>query len=742
MAFGYQIEAKLGNTDQVGLRLRCNGQTQAVEIHRDLRQAEFKVTNPRNSYHDDYTHFFYVTSTVNNLDSVMQKLEARIKACDNTSTVKKEGFLNGFKAWQILFRKSIKKLNNDYVKATSSVQEINQNVLDQKISDGRITEVEEHLLRQTDVNDCNALRTLIALYAKTEQHEQLVELCKAKYKGVLALPVSGRLVEQLVTAYLQHYQQTKKQELLRSVQELAQDFLPELERLRQANRVRELLHLSLISQETPLTTEGGTLNEQLAQLLEIEPGKRIPDLEKLKEKYPKAINVSLALADSYTSMDRTEDALQIYQSIAEKNEEVQQRHAELLLNSLCFKEVIDLLPSVISELSPALAGLRGAALYNLGQKKQASDFLDKAWQGGERRVQILLPLAKLWATVGNPVKAGEVYQILLETADNKLTLEDRALIARVANLDGFGDISGKHKVAYYEKCIKLAGMHLLDLPEAEEILKDRLDLWKNLQNIEEILNAYVDWLDWLANMRRWEELNSELCALRNCTTQFKIKSQDYFELLESLEVYINLQPVLRQNLENDYLSLAISEIDNALRKGESEAPFFQDLKRALLCLNSDLVNELVEYRQQRRADAAKLEIQLASDENTISTTTNLASIRLALVGGHQSTRRKVIHELCESYGLQNYVEIAPSSEAYVNRSSVQAQISNCNLIVVITGYMGHDLSQIVSDLKKDGALIGNVFFLACRGKSGIVRAILNQVQKQPVLSPKLNFQTN
>jgi hypothetical protein len=47
MTFGYQIEAKLGNADQVGLRLRCNGQTQAVEIHRELRQAEFKVTNPK-----------------------------------------------------------------------------------------------------------------------------------------------------------------------------------------------------------------------------------------------------------------------------------------------------------------------------------------------------------------------------------------------------------------------------------------------------------------------------------------------------------------------------------------------------------------------------------------------------------------------------------------------------------------------------------------------------------------------
>jgi hypothetical protein len=728
MSFQYEINAKLGSADQVGLRLRCNGQTQADEIYRELRQAGFKVTRLMSSSHEDYTHFVYVTATADNVTSVMLQIKANTIALNNANSVKKESNIKDFKSWQSLFRKAIKQLNNDYQNPVSSVQEINQNNLEQKITAGRITEVEDHLLRQVDINDSNALRTLIALYAKTEQHEQLVEICKAKYNSILALPVSGRLVEQLVNAHLQHYQQTKEQDLLASVQALAQEFLPELERLRQANGVRKLLHLSLVPQEPLPTIEGATLNEQLTQLLEIEPGERIAQLEKLQEKYPKAINVLLALADAYISIERTEYALQIYQSITEKTEELQQRHAELLLNNQCFQEVIELLPNVISELSPALAGLRGAALYNLGQKTQASEFLEKAWQGGERRVQILLPLAKLWATVGDPIKAGEVYQILLETADEQLTLSDRALIARVANLDGFGDISDDDKISYYELCINLAGVRLRDLPEAEEILKDRLDLWKQVQNTTGIINAYADWLDWLANVENWEDLNKELGTLRKFAIEQKISSLQYSELLEGLEAYINVQPTLRQSLANDYFGLAIAEIDNALRQEEIEAPFFQDLKRALLCLNSDSANELVEYRQQRRAEATKLNVQVASDENIVSTTQNLASINLALVGGHQATRREVIRELCENYGLKNCVEVAPSSEAYISRSNVQAQISNCNLIAIITGYMGHDLSQIVSDLKKDGTLTGDVFFLACRGKSGVVRAILNKVQ--------------
>lgn len=728
MSFQYEINAKLGSADQVGLRLRCNGQTQADEIYRELRQAGFKVTRLMSSSHEDYTHFVYVTATADNVTSVMLQIKANTIALNNANSVKKESNIKDFKSWQSLFRKAIKQLNNDYQNPVSSVQEINQNNLEQKITAGRITEVEDHLLRQVDINDSNALRTLIALYAKTEQHEQLVEICKAKYNSILALPVSGRLVEQLVNAHLQHYQQTKEQDLLASVQALAQEFLPELERLRQANGVRKLLHLSLVPQEPLSTIEGATLNEQLTHLLEVDPGERISQLEKLQERYPKAINVLLALADAYVTIDNTDSALQIYQAITEKTEELQQRHAELLLSTQRFQEVIELLPKVISELSSALAGLRGAALYNLGQKTQASEFLEKAWQGGERRVQILLPLAKLWATVGDPIKAGEVYQILLETADEKLTLSDRALIARVANLDGFGDISDEDKVSYYELCVNFAGVRLRDLPEAEEILKDRLDLWKQVQNTSGMLNAYADWLDWLANVEKWEDLNKELGILRKFAIEQKISSLQYFELLEGLEAYINVQPTLRQSLANDYFGLAIAEIDNALRQEEIEAPFFEDLKRALLCLNSDSANELVEYRQQRRAEATKLNVQVASDENIVSTTQNLASINLALVGGHQATRREVIRELCENYGLKNCVEIAPSSEAYISRSNVQAQISNCNLIAIITGYMGHDLSQIVSDLKKDGTLTGDVFFLACRGKSGVVRAILNKVQ--------------
>jgi hypothetical protein len=83
MSFQYEINAKLGSADQVGLRLRCNGQTQADEIYRGLRQAGFKVTRLMSSSHEDYTHFVYVTATEDNISSAMLQIKANTIALND-----------------------------------------------------------------------------------------------------------------------------------------------------------------------------------------------------------------------------------------------------------------------------------------------------------------------------------------------------------------------------------------------------------------------------------------------------------------------------------------------------------------------------------------------------------------------------------------------------------------------------------------------------------------------------------
>jgi hypothetical protein len=51
-------------------------------------------------------------------------------------------------------------------------------------------------------------------------------------------------------------------------------------------------------------------------------------------------------------------------------------------------------------------------------------------------------------------------------------------------------------------------------------------------------------------------------------------------------------------------------------------------------------------------------------------------------------------------------------------------LPHCDLIVIITGYMNHSLTQAVWALKESGALRREVELLNFRGQSGVVQEIL------------------
>ncbi|MGK7888578.1 MAG: hypothetical protein AB4042_04540 [Leptolyngbyaceae cyanobacterium] len=109
---------------------------------------------------------------------------------------------------------------------------------------------------------------------------------------------------------------------------------------------------------------------------------------------------------------------------------------------------------------------------------------------------------------------------------------------------------------------------------------------------------------------------------------------------------------------------------------------------------------------------------------------DLSDFRLALVGGHPTTRRGVIQELKLRYGLKHFVEIPRMSEANTSRNRVKSKIYRCNLVVLITGYMSHRLTEIVFSLKDAGVLAGEVLQLNCKGKSGVVRGIIEHVESR------------
>ena len=138
----------------------------------------------------------------------------------------------------------------------------------------------------------------------------------------------------------------------------------------------------------------------------------------------------------------------------------------------------------------------------------------------------------------------------------------------------------------------------------------------------------------------------------------------------------------------------------------------------------------IAFEAQPLASPKPLVEQADSDKETLSV--DLAAVdasgtKLALVGGHDSTRRGVIHELVEHHGLLHWVELPPFEKHSIGRSNIKAKIADCDLIVLITGYMRHKQTDSIVRLRKLGALSGDVLLVSCRGKSGVVREILTYI---------------
>ncbi|WP_346294448.1 hypothetical protein [Sphaerothrix gracilis] len=111
-------------------------------------------------------------------------------------------------------------------------------------------------------------------------------------------------------------------------------------------------------------------------------------------------------------------------------------------------------------------------------------------------------------------------------------------------------------------------------------------------------------------------------------------------------------------------------------------------------------------------------------------TVDLSTTKLALVGGHHTTRRGVIQALSQYHGLTQWVELPPFSKHGFGRSTIKAKIWDCDLIVLITGYMKHQQTDSIMQLRKGGSLSGEVLLLSRRGKSGVVREILAHVSQK------------
>ncbi|MEM8810951.1 MAG: hypothetical protein AAGF01_33500 [Cyanobacteria bacterium P01_G01_bin.38] len=136
------------------------------------------------------------------------------------------------------------------------------------------------------------------------------------------------------------------------------------------------------------------------------------------------------------------------------------------------------------------------------------------------------------------------------------------------------------------------------------------------------------------------------------------------------------------------------------------------------------IEALLEYIANEFVKAAEGDITTEVDAPRV----DLSELHLALVGGHDATRREVIRELTERYGLKKWVELPPFEHSSSGLVQIRPRLQRCDLIVVITGYMNHKLTDSINRLKASGALSGEVMLVNCRGKTGVIREILKHVR--------------
>lgn len=739
MSIPYHVQPNPKRPDQVRLDIRCVSEMQAEAVRRALRRRFQWVSSLMESFSREHSHFLFVTTTENAVRTAWATIETEAETAvasqPANSTVSPSGQsaiprrtheLEELRTWQRRFRDAVRAVHDEIPRQSVATQEVSLVWVEEQIRENRVGEVEA-LLGQPLISPSSALRAQVALYSRTEQHEKVINLYETRREELLALPVSGLLVEQIVGAYLSYWREVRVPDALHTAQQIAQIFLPELERLRQADRVRSILRNALHPTERNEDIASAPLSEQIAAVIQIAPAEQIERLEALKEEHTQSYDLQLALGAAYAAAGDIEAAITAYASAQAPDEisraDLLYRHAALLLSAGRYTEATALLP--VESTEPRLDGLRGAALYWSRRPAEAREVLERAWEAGDRSRHMLLPLARLRADLGQEDLAVQPYRLLLDAAPELLAAQDYAQIAISLYLSRPEDVSAVQIAEFCDRYVQLGGPRSQPPDQTREILQIRIDL-RAAEGGTQWLAAWADWLEWLAHAGDREALNATMMELRSLTSRRAITQEQHFTLLELVEPFAGAIEGLQAALAGEYLSLATDGLHLNLRKNRPLPSYIRDLRRALHFLDRSAADMLAQEIESERQALIKrnepVPEQIEEHEPEIS----LANVRLALVGGHEETRREVARELRDRYGLKEAVEVAPSSDARVDRSSVQAKIAGCNFIAVITGYMGHDLSGIVRDLQQAGALDGHVLWLpsAIRGKSGVLREIL------------------
>lgn len=377
------------------------------------------------------------------------------------------------------------------------------------------------------------------------------------------------------------------------------------------------------------------------------------------------------------------------------------------------------------EQAPALRGLLGIALARSGGTNEALEHLAYAWlQGayawlqGEWRVAVARELATLCQEHEVYELAAGPYQELLRSAPDTLAAADYLMIAQLVLFGEFGPIDPERQIEYVGMFCAMATPKQLHTNDARDIVRENLKLCRHVNDPTKLLAAYQHMCDSLLGSAGLEEIMALLNDVTLDHKEHRLTGEQRFDVLEEITYYHDMYPGVHEAVVDGYVNMLNTEIDIALFKVSPLPVYTTDARRMLKVLNTAIHDELWDSYMKRLEEFQKQELPVVPPPAEEGRFVPLNGKRIALVGGHDTTRSEVRQEIEEVGG--NVVEVPPGRR--FDEKSVMDKVRNCDLVVLIVGYMGHDLSTIVD--KNIDILKGSILRIPYRGKSGVCREIM------------------
>jgi hypothetical protein len=115
---------------------------------------------------------------------------------------------------------------------------------------------------------------------------------------------------------------------------------------------------------------------------------------------------------------------------------------------------------------------------------------------------------------------------------------------------------------------------------------------------------------------------------------------------------------------------------------------------------------------------------------------DLSTYTIAIIGGHTKSVARIAEELHRHrLGRNNFIAIPPSSEQNISESSMK-KIKNCDLVVVVTNFIGHGSTTIIGNLKGKKSIKGEIIYTTKTSGATISMKILETIaskRSQPFL---------